>query len=261
MLLLRYRQPLQQGYLRGCQWLRARQWFSRSAVVLHAVAGPGSIRSLSRPSDEVGFLIRLWSAGCILGIGMGGDWWAHYLIQIAAPFSIWFAKASVERWRDLWKWDRLIYAVVITGLLLTPYWVLFAGNRDARSITDALFGHAGYPAQDEIARYLRDHTEPGDTIYVAFDQAAIYYLADRKPAYKHLYDQELLALPDSYSEILSIIQGPNRPKYIVTTRQTGPFPDDGRAFWQLVSNYYDFEIDINGVPLLREKADPPPPPG
>jgi hypothetical protein len=261
MLILRYRRPLQQGYLHACGWLRTRQWFSRSPMVLHAVAGPGTIRSLSRPTDEVGFLIRLWSAGCLLGIGIGGDWWAHYLIQIAAPFSIWFARTSVLLWRDLWKWDRPIYATVISLLLLTPYWVLFAGNHDARSITDALFGHAGYPAQDEIARYLRDHTEPGDTIYVAFDQAAIYYLADRKPAYKHLYDQELLALPDSYSDILSIIQGPNRPKYIVTTRQTGPFPDDGRAFWQVVSNYYDFETDINGVPLLREKEDPPPPPG
>jgi len=259
MLILRYRFPLQQGYQKWSTWLRSRLVLSRSGVVLHAVAGPSAVHYLSRPTDTTGFLLRIWGIGCLLGISMGGDWWAHYLIQIAAPFSIWFARASVEIWRGLWRWDRLVYTLVVTGLLVTPYWVLFAGNHDARSITQALFGHAGYPAQEQIARYLREHTEPGDTIYVAFDQAAIYYLADRKPAYKHLYDQELLALPDSYSDILSIIQSPNRPKYIVTTRQTGPFPDDGRAFWQMVSKYYDFETDINGVPLLRVKDDPPPP--
>src|SRR3712207_8501289 len=50
-----------------------------------------------------------------------------------------------------------------------------------------------YAAQDEVARFIRENSQPDDTIYVAFDQAAIYYLSDRKPAYRHLYDQELRA--------------------------------------------------------------------
>jgi 4-amino-4-deoxy-L-arabinose transferase-like glycosyltransferase len=258
VLILHFRHPLRRAWF-GLAWRWQNPALSRSsgASGLHAVV-PGTVRGpLSRPADEVGFLLRIWTIGCVLGISMGGDWWPHYLIQVAAPFSIWFAKTAVDLWRQLRRWDRLLFAVTVVGMLMTPYWVMFSGDRDARSITDALFGHAGYPAQEEIARYLHDHTEPGDTIYVAFDQAAIYYLADRPPAYRHLYDQELIALPNSYSEILSIIQGPDRPKYIVTTRQTGPFPDDGRAFWQVVSNYYEFETDINGVPILRVKQDPP----
>lgn len=253
VLVLRYRERLRNGYRYLINVPSGRHRLqSESVFPVHAASSATEYSgSLSRPADEVGFLLGVWSIGCLIGISMGGDWWPHYLIQIAAPFSIWIAKVVVDLWGGLPKWDRRMFAITAVGLVLTPYWVMFVGDRDARSITNALFDHAGYPAQEEIARYLQDHTEPDDTVYVAFDQAAIYYLADRSPAYRHLYDQELRAIPDSYSEILSIIQGPDRPTYIVTTRQTGPFPDDARAFWQVVSPYYEFETEIDGVPIYR----------
>ena len=253
VLILRHRERLGNAYRYLVETRPGRTRPQREAdpsahAISPAVTNP---ESLSRPTDEIGFLLGVWSIGCLIGISMGGDWWPHYLIQIAAPFSIWLAKTVVDLWGGLPKWDRRMFAITAIGLVLTPYWVMFEGDRDTRSITSALFGHAGYPAQESIAGYIRDNTEPGETIYVAFDQAAIYYLADRPPAYRHLYDQELLALPNSYSEILSIIQGPNRPEYIVTTRETGPFPDDGRAFWQVVSQFYEFETEIDGVPIYR----------
>jgi hypothetical protein len=235
LLVLKYREPIRRGYLKCA--------FSPHPHV------PG----LNRPSDPIGFLIRIWALGCLAGIAMGGDWWPHYLLQIAAPFSIWFANSSVRIWRSLPKPDRRMFLIVMIGLQITPYWVLLTGDHSWRSITNSLFDHAGYPAQQDVADYIREHTEPGTKIFVAFDQAAIYYLADRPPAYRHLYEQELNAIPNSYTDILSMIQSPDRPMYIVTTRQADVFPDRGAIFWQLVGEYYQLETEIDGVPIYRRR--------
>jgi len=215
--------------------------------------GSGQPIALSpRLADDGHLLLGLWLAGSLLGISIGGDWWAHYLIQVTAPLSIWLAAALGG---ILPKLRRGAAIAVTTGsllLLILPFWVLALGSTER--MASAMFSHPGYPAQAEIAEYIREHTEPGTSIYVAFDQASIYYLADRPPAYRHLYDQELRGIPESYSDILAIIQSDDRPEYIVATRQPGPFPDDSRAFWLEVGQYYRLETTLEDVPIYRDRA-------
>ncbi len=215
---------------------------------------PGASRLplLERPTDDGGLILRLWVLGCLAGIAMGGDWWTHYLIQIAAPVAIWISAVATRITITLPDFKHRAHFVAIIALLvLTPFWVLSKGS--AANMTQVMYGHPGYPAQADVAQYLHDHTSPDDTIYVAFDQAGIYYLADRKPAYRYLYNQELRGIAASYADIISIIQGPNRPKYIVSTLHPGPFPDDGRMFWHEVAKYYLVETTVDGVPVYRAK--------
>ena len=153
---------------------------------------------------------------------------------------------------------RLVIVLATTIVVLSPYWVVALGSNEEMS--NQLFAHPGYQAQEEIAAWLRVNSEPGTPIFVAFDQAAIYYLADRPPAYRHLYDQELAALPSSYSDIISIIRSPDRPLYIVSTRQPGPFPDASRTFWQEMGQYYELKTMIEDIPIYqaREYIEPAP---
>lgn len=209
-------------------------------------------KTLRKPRNDGRFLLRLWLVGATLGAAIGGDWWAHYLIQLVAPLSIWLGWTMVLTWPTLRRYWNLAYAATATILLLAPFWVLIHGSPTA--MAEAMFSHPGYPAQEHVAAYLHDHTEPGDTIYVAFDQASIYYLADRPPAYRHLYDQELRGIPTSYADIISIIRGPDRPKFIVSTRQPGPFADESRAFWQEVGLYYEVVATIDDVPIYQDKS-------
>jgi 4-amino-4-deoxy-L-arabinose transferase-like glycosyltransferase len=202
------------------------------------------------PRETAGLMIQLWSIGAIAGIAMGGDWWPHYLIQIVPPLALWLAWNLESIARALRSWRRALFIAIATGLLLLPYAIIIDGPE---GMVARLYGHPGYPAQAEVARYIQDHTHPDDTIYVAFDQAAIYYLSDRKPAYRHLYDQELQALPNSYADIIAIIRSEDRPVYIVSTLHPGPFADDSRAFWREVGQYYDIETTIDGVPIYRAK--------
>jgi len=249
------RRALREGHLLLARKIRLRfdrRWLERALGLTAPLPSVGY--HLVRPTDDAGLLLRLWALGCLGGIAMGGDWWPHYLTQIAAPAAIWIATVGDAVIRDLpGRRARIALTAGIVLLLVSPYALLVRGSVNA--MTETIYGHPGYLAQADVAAYLREHTTPDDTIYVAFDQAGIYYLADRRPAYRHLYDQELRGIPTSYGDLISLIQGPDRPLYIVGTLHPGPFPDDSRLFWQEVGTYYRLETTIDGVPIYRALSD------
>jgi 4-amino-4-deoxy-L-arabinose transferase-like glycosyltransferase len=208
--------------------------------------GRGSRRTFNADGQ---LLLRFWMAACCVGIAMGGDWWFHYLIQIAAPLSIWFAIKIRDVHALLGRRPRQLLVALIAILLLIPYSVVARGNPS--DITKAIYGHPGYPDQLPVARYLMEHSPPGTPIFVGFDQAALYYLADRPAIFRYLYDQELRALPETEAQLIAIIESPGRPMYIVGTRTGAPFPDNGQAFWAAVGRHYHWEVDVKGVPIYR----------
>ena len=134
-----------------------------------------------------------------------------------------------------------------------PYGAIAKSSRADMSYE--LFGHPGYADQEVVAQYLQDHTTPETPIFIAFDQAALYYLADRPSTYRYLYDQELRAIPDSEDALIAMVEGPDRPLYIVGTRQLAPFEDRGLAFWETVQRHYVLETVVRGVPIYRAIAE------
>lgn len=228
---------------------------SGGAFRAQPMVGLVSRHFLFNTADPGRFLLQLWIAGCLAGISMGGDWWYHYLIQIAAPFAIWLAIMLADLRPRLPRAGHLVLVGVVAGLLLIPYGVITRPTR--AEMTSQLFGHPGYADQEVVARYLRDHTAPETPIFIAFDQAALYYLADRPSTYRYLYDQELRAFPDSEDALIAMVEGPDRPLYIVGTRQLAPFEDRGLAFWEAVQRHYVLETVVRGVPIYRAIPEAP----
>ncbi|HRA48798.1 MAG TPA: hypothetical protein PK819_12080, partial [Thermomicrobiales bacterium] len=77
---------------------------------------------------------------------------------------------------------------------------------------------------------------------------------------RYLYDQELRAFPEAEDDLIAMVESPNRPEYIVGTRQRAPFADRGLAFWEAVQRYYTYETSIRGVPIYRANPEPAPAP-
>jgi 4-amino-4-deoxy-L-arabinose transferase-like glycosyltransferase len=228
--------------------LEGNLWPRVSTARLGIVAWSG-VRPRVSPGTEGTILLRLWLLGCLAGIAIGGDWWFHYMIQITAPLALWMAAALLDARAVLSQRGRLLFGFAMAALLLFPFTVVSQGN--ASDVTKAIYGHPGYPDQIPVANYLKEHTSPGTPIFVAFDQAALYYLADRPAIYRYLYDEELRALPQTQDELIALIESPNRPMYIVSTRRVAPFPDRGREFWATVGQHYHLEVTISGVPIFR----------
>jgi 4-amino-4-deoxy-L-arabinose transferase-like glycosyltransferase len=195
-------------------------------------------------------LLRLWLLACLAGIAMGGNWLPHYVVQLVAPLAIALAvllsdlgeRISTGAWRAL--------AVFVLVALLAPFGVVATTRGNTDEMSARLFDRTTYPAQDEIAAYLRAHTDPDEPVYVAFAQASIYYLADRPAAYRHIYMWEL---PGLDADLLALVESPDRPRYVVDMGQEPPWPDEGRAFWTAVAAHYRVETIIDGVTIYRAK--------
>lgn len=196
-------------------------------------------------------LLWLWSGGCLAGIAMGGDWWNHYLIQAAAPFAIGLGLLAVDVDARLDGVRRGLFAAAIALLVLAPYGTVAAGDPEA--ISEWLYPNQDLGPQDEVAAYLRTHGDPDAPIVIAFDKAAMYYLADRPAAYRYLYDQELRAIPGAEDAMIALVSGDGRPEYVIDTLQPSPFANEAARFWAAVDAHYVIETVVEGWVVYRAR--------
>ncbi|MGH2531087.1 MAG: ArnT family glycosyltransferase [Thermomicrobiales bacterium] len=244
VLLLNWRQTRRWGKLADwrSRWLET----TRAGIVARSAERPARVL----PTADGDVLLRLWFLGCLVGVAMGGDWWYHYLIQAIAPFAIWFAPLLLGVARRLAGYRRPALLAAALLILLSPYTAIRMGHD---GMAREMFDHTGYPVQEQVAAYIREHTSSDNPIFVAFDQAALYYLTDRPGTYRYMYDQELRAIPSAEEELVRMLTSGNRPLYVIGTKQRAPFPDRGQAFWNTVAEHYYLETMVRGVPIFRAK--------
>lgn len=197
-------------------------------------------------------LLWFWLLACIVGISMGGDWWYHYLIQIAAPFSILMAPMLLDVGDRLRGAARLTFIAAVCVVLLYPFGAAADGNID--SITADIYPNQKYESQSDVAAYIREHATPDAPILVAFDQAALYYLSDHPAAYRYMYEQEMQAIPHAEQDLINLVSGETRPQYVIDTGEGAPFADEGASFWEAVMQNYTIEAVINGFKVFRANS-------
>jgi hypothetical protein len=204
--------------------------------------------------EKGGLLLRLWLLGCLAGIAMGGDWWYHYLIQIAAPLAIWLVASLCDLnglLNRAWRWG---VTLAIVALLIGQYWVGAIGGPN--HISTWLYHRNEIVVAAEVATYVRTHSPVEAPVYIAFSQPAISYLADRPSPYRYLYPQELSAVPHAEADLIAMVEAPTRPFYIVDTGRRAPFADGGRAFWTAVATRYHLETTVGGLGVYRANEEP-----
>jgi hypothetical protein len=86
---------------------------------------------------------------------------------------------------------------------------------------------------------------------VAFDQAALYYLADRPAAFRYMYAQEMAAIPNTEEMMVAIVLGDDRPEFVIDTGEPAPFHDGGASFWAAVQKNYQMVAIINGFKIYQ----------
>jgi 4-amino-4-deoxy-L-arabinose transferase-like glycosyltransferase len=234
--------------LSGLSWLPAPRLSPR---VVGVVARPFPLLRVApraEPEPEA-TLLHMWLIGCLVGIAIGGDWWVHYLIQAAAPLSIWIVVSLRELGDRMDRFWRSAITSIVVALLVGQYWVGALGSPN--EISYWLNARPDYLAATDVSAYLKSHAPPETPIYVAFSQPAVYFQSDLPAAYRYLYQQELGALPGVEHDLVTMIKSPNRPMYIVGTGQRAPFEDGGRAFWNALFAHYHLETTVHGKNIYR----------
>jgi hypothetical protein len=188
-------------------------------------------------------------------VALGGNWWPHYYQQLLPPAAVAIAIAIQQAWPTSRPMGR--GRVALQGIALVTVGFLAFSLTTVLARPQALAAIIGYQpsvyAAAPIADYLRAHTDPTERIYVMYHEAGIYYLAERRPAARWLYQYELIFTPGAFDEQVARLADPaTAPRYIVGAQ---PFNANGYdpqwALRSVVTTHYTLETTIGGIPLYR----------
>jgi hypothetical protein len=248
----------------GLLWIGA--IFSTVYLISRMVRGRGEV------ADRILLWWAFWSFGVLW---VSGTFYAHYFLQIIAPFSL-LAAYGVRTTRKLAKalsplrrfvvqgaWAATLMITVIL-FVKTDYKYFFSYDPVEQTVyqhkgLDGIIDGYGYGmfsvVQQEIASYIRDHTDPADTIYVWGVSPQLYYLAQRRAAtrYRNNFNISLNVTDNPAKELR--VYAPvameeikkSLPAYIVQIFRLEHFQD----LQGFVRDYYQIEVnvEVHGTPF------------
>jgi hypothetical protein len=230
-------------------------------VLLVAPVGWWAVR---RAHDNRGSaLLSLWLVTSFAGASVGGDWWPHYFQQLLPPLALSIAvglralattaaPASLVR-RLVWIGARCLAALSVFALATLLVW-LMAPPADPAKLT---IDHTLPPdATALVASYVRAHTLPNETIYVAYGQGDIYYLAQRRPAARYLHWYELQRFPGAFADQVARLNDPvAAPSYVIAAQPLDALGLDADGTLRAaVARHYVLETTIRGIPIYRNTS-------
>ena len=241
---------------------------------------------IRRGKGEASDRILLWWAFWSFAIlWTTGTFFWHYFLQIIGPFSVLAAYGIVTSWRLARSlsplsrfvaqggWTSLLVVLVII-FIKTDYKHFFSYTGAEQTmfqheLSNGVFDEYGIGqiVRQEIAYYIRDHTDPKETIYVWGIAPQIYFLAQRKAAtrYRNNYNMTLLvtdnplkALKAYASSVMEDLRK-SHPAYIVQIFRLEDFPE----LQTFVRDQYVVDKDVKllmppyTIPLYRRRLDIP----
>jgi 4-amino-4-deoxy-L-arabinose transferase-like glycosyltransferase len=214
-------------------------------------------RGQGKPSDRILFWWAFWSFAVLW---VSGTFFYHYYLQIVAPFSVLAAYGIIASWK-MFKalsplprfvakggWTALLI-IMATIFIKTDFKYFFSYTPEQQTVfyhkaSDGAFdGYGIYNIiQQQVANYIRTHTEPTETIYIWGIAPQIYFLAQRKAAtrYRNNYNMSRLVTNNSlealkaYAPMVMEDLKKSCPGYIVQIFRLEDFPEL-QAF---VQDYY-----------------------
>jgi hypothetical protein len=210
------------------------------------------IRRIRRREEQAGDRIFLWWVFWSFAVlSISGTFYAHYFLQIIAPFSVLTAYGLSATWKwakslsPLFKFvARGVWTIILVIILIifvrNDYKYFFSYTPEEQTVSQYkslgdlidLYG-LNLIYQREIAFYIREHTDPKETIYVWGMAPQIYFLAQRKAATRYrnnfnmaqlVTDNSLKALQVYAPMVIEDIKK-SSPSYIVQIFLLEHFPD------------------------------------
>ncbi len=225
----------------------------RLPILLLAVGG---VRAVWRGADgRARDFLTLWLLISLGGAWLGGNWWLHYYQQLLPPLAV----AVVLGLRRIpWGMNhglrviaqQIFVAVSAVSLGLT----LLLGLTVRNDSPDVLVGYTPYPRGFEsVSAYLRAHSSPDDSLYVAYQKPEIYYLTQLLPVTRWPDVPDLLTVPGAIEEQIALLTDPRTaPTHIVEAQRFDHLgPEADAAMRGLMALTYKHIAVIEGTAIYR----------
>jgi 4-amino-4-deoxy-L-arabinose transferase-like glycosyltransferase len=235
------RQPLEaqfQSFIKG----------ARNTLPMLALLLPLMLFALRSMSTKQRVFIGLTILATFAGMSIGGRWYWHYFIQLVPVLAVPAGVGLVACFRS-----RTGHAIGFVWLIAVAYFVVSQGPfwlLDGKQVSRELYNRPAYQSNEVVAEFLKWKTQPDQTIYVAFSQAELYYLADRRPAVpKQLFWNQVFYNRKVFDEVIRCLRA-REPKYVVYERSS-PHWMPKAQFSELLQQYYRPVQQFEGLVVLE----------
>lgn len=189
----------------------------------------------------------------VASIAAGGSFWLHYLLQLAPAVALAagvVAPAATRAGRRMrWAAWTSVGATLLGAVLLTLSYA---------------FAPYGW-FQHRTGEWLAASSAPGDTVFVAYGQAAVLETADMDSPYPYLWSLPMRTLDPEQTRLRATIAGADAPTWIVEINGLNSWDiDEESRLRDLVEERYDVAAEVCGSPVwlredvTRQLATPPP---
>jgi 4-amino-4-deoxy-L-arabinose transferase-like glycosyltransferase len=197
----------------------------------------------------------IWIGTTMIGMGLGGNWFGHYYIQIIPPLAILAGIGASDLIQGKTN-GRMIWAILASmGLcfffvLQAKYWLM---NPDQISLN--IYNRPAYLVSEKAGKYISNHTQSNDLIYVAFGQAELYYYAQRKAAVpQQLFWHQLAANKDLWDAVINSILT-KTPAMIAWVQYLPPEQwSSPEAFEALINRGYVLDEELPPIRIYRRRS-------
>jgi 4-amino-4-deoxy-L-arabinose transferase-like glycosyltransferase len=199
-------------------------------------------------------IAALWGLALLASAVLSLRAYPHYYVA-ATPFAGMWAGAGIA-----WL-GRSARGLKRAGLALAQLGALIAlivrpvqavrelSGKIPHEQSGMLYGQDGwmyFGVADTVAAYVRQHVRPGRPIFVWAAEPEIYYLAERAPATRFVYDYPIERLPGAREEVIRALRT-TRPALIITYHGVQPIgfgsllAEDGYRLRKTIAGYDIYE--------------------
>ena len=202
----------------GMSFLRTVGDIAPETVPLALLALPVSFWLIfGRKSDYRDRLIGLLLPVSFVGVCMPGKFYPHYFIQLVPSLAL-LAAIALDR---IMRSRRFLYAAAPLLLAMFAYTAAkeyrYYLVYDPREISMKKYGSSLFVDSVDVAKYIRERTEPSDYIYQWGFEPEIYFLSGRRSPFKHITPVLMVDAGNpgkEYMDLMSSIMR-KRPKFII----------------------------------------------
>lgn len=216
--------------------------------------------ALNKKTSFAAKTVLVWFAFSWFATLLSSRPYPHYLLQVIPAFSLSFGLIFREKTKFLK--EKFVAPVLIFILLVTflafrfwlypnsPYYLNFYQFAVGLKTREEYFADfdSRAPIIYQTATYLKNHTLPGERIFIWGNDPFIYALSERLPIGRYTVSYHIVDF-NGYQETLEILQK-NPPRYlIISDTENRPFPD----LTNFVQANYFLEEKINGFQIFHRR--------
>jgi len=199
-------------------------------------------------------LVRLWLGAAVVGVIAGGNFHAHYYLQLVPPLAILggVAVAGLLEARREIAWGACAAAAAVALAFAAPLW-FSSGVAQA----EAIWPKDPHLQSDKaVSAYVKLHTRPHEQIFVVWAAADVYYLADRPPAFPYLWYRNVQAIPGALPAAEKML-AQRKPALVVAAQPPTAIDPSSLTTMRILRREYRMVAAVAGVPIYRRLPHPP----